>query len=102
MGCGIGDAQTQLLSAVDAKREELSQCYATALSRDANAQGTLKGWVHVEDKQGRVDSVEFEQADISDQQFHGCISASLTQIQLTQPPAANLKVEYTFEFHPEG
>ena len=101
-GCGLGAAQTELRTAIDAKQDALSACYADALGRNGDAAGTLQGWVHVEDKEGKVDTVEFDQADIDDPAFQGCVQSSLTGIQLAAPPAANMKVEYTFQFSPSN
>jgi hypothetical protein len=30
------------------------------------------------------------------------MSTTLTQVRLSEPPAANLKVEYTFQLTPQG
>ena len=101
-GCGIGDAQTQLRSAIDAKNQELDQCYAAALTRDRDAAGALSAYVHVETAEGRVNEVEFTGGDVQDAALESCITDSLTQVRLSEPPAANLKVEYTFQLSPEG
>jgi len=101
-GCGIGDAQTNLRSAVDAKRQELNQCYAAALTRDRDASGTMQAYLYVDSEEGRLTEVEFVGGDVSDPAFQSCMSGSLTQVQLSEPPVANLKVEYTFQLTPEG
>ena len=101
-GCGIGDSQAQLRSAIDAKNQELDQCYAGALARDRDAAGSLSAYVHVDHAEGRVNQVEFTGGDGRDPSLESCISDSLTRVQLTEPPAANLKVAYTFQLTPEG
>ncbi len=101
-GCGIGDAQRHLRSAVDAKSQELDQCYAQALTRNRDAAGTLNANLHVGASDGRVDQVEFVGGDVRDPELQSCMTATLTQVQLPEPPAANLKVEYTFQLAPEG
>lgn len=100
-GCGIGDAQARLRTAVDAKNEELSACYAGALERNRNAAGTIRATLHVEDDVGRVNQVEIEQSDLTDQAFQACMTDSLQSIQLEEAPAANLEVKYTFQFTPQ-
>ena len=100
LGCGIGDAQTQLRSAIDAKQGELDQCYAEALGRDRSATGEMHLWVHVEDAAGRVDDVEVDQSDVNDEALQTCVSGVLTGIQLDKAPAANLRVEYTVRLQP--
>jgi hypothetical protein len=102
VGCGIGDAQTHLRTAVDAKREELNRCYADTLTRDASAAGSMHLWVHVESDQGRVDNVEVANSDIQDQTLNTCVSSTLQGIQLDEAPSAQLRVEYTLLFQPEG
>ncbi len=101
-GCGIGNAQQQLRSAVDAKSQELDQCYADALTRDRDAAGSLTAYLHVDTDEGRIQEVEFTGGDVNDAQLQSCMSTTLTQVQLTEPPAANLKVEYTFQLTPQG
>lgn len=101
-GCGVGDSQTRLRSAVDAKTPELNQCYAAALERDARTSGTMQAWLYVEDEQGRLERVEFSGGDVHDQALQSCMSDSLSQVQLEEAPPTNLKVEYTFQLQPQG
>jgi hypothetical protein len=101
-GCGIGNAQQQLRSAVDAKSQELDQCYADALTRDRDAAGFLNAYLHVDTEEGRIREVEFTSGDVNDPALQSCMSTTLTQVRLAEPPAANLKVEYTFQLTPQG
>lgn len=96
-GCGAGDAQTRLRSAVDAKSPELNQCYAAALERDAQTSGRLQAWLYVEDAEGRLERVEFTGGDVRDQALQSCMSDTLTQVQIDEAPPVNLKVDYTFQ-----
>jgi hypothetical protein len=100
-GCGVGDSQTRLRTAIDAKNQELSQCYGAALGRDPATAGTMQAWIHVEDQQGRVDNVEFSGGDVNDPTLQSCMTDALTQVQLAEAPPANLKVEYTFQLTPQ-
>lgn len=101
-GCGIGDAQTRVRSAVDARSPDLNQCYAAALTRDASTSGTMSAWVYVESNEGRVERVEFEPGEVSDPTLQSCMNEALTQIRLDEPPAANLKIQYSFQLTPAG
>ena len=100
-GCGVGDAQTRLRSAVDAKNAELNQCYAQALERDRNTSGTMQAWLHVSDQTGRLEQVEFTEG-VQDPGLQSCMTNTLTQVQLEDTPPANLKVEYTFQLERQG
>ena len=99
-GCGIGDSQTRLRTAVDERQDALSSCYADALTRNPSAQGTVQARLHVEDDQGRIDRVEIVRSDIADDQFHTCFTQALQQVQLSEAPPANLDVAYTFQLRP--
>lgn len=99
-GCGVGDAQTRVRSAVDARNPELNQCYASALERDRNTSGNMRAWIYVEDEQGRIERVEFTEG-VQDQQLQACMEGTLQQVQLEEAPPANLKIEYTFDLQPQ-
>jgi hypothetical protein len=101
VGCGIGDAQLHLRSAVDAKQAELSACYAQALARNTNAAGDVQVWVHVESVEGRVHTLQFAQSAIQDEALQTCVRSVLTQVRLSVPPAADLQVAYVFRFTPQ-
>lgn len=100
LGCGIGDAQQRLRTAVDAKEKSLDECYAQALERNEGAQGDMSIWVHVSSDTGRVDSVEVSQSEITDGALQKCVETTLVGLALVPPPKANLKVEYTLRFVP--
>ncbi|MBI2896863.1 MAG: AgmX/PglI C-terminal domain-containing protein [Deltaproteobacteria bacterium] len=102
VGCGIGDAQNHLRTAVDEKREELNRCYGETLARDASAAGQMQLWVHVESDRGQVDAVEVQRSDIQDEGLGSCVTTTLQSIQLPEAPSAALRVEYTLLFQPEG
>lgn len=101
-GCGIGDSQRHLRTAVDARQDALESCYASALERDAGAAGSVQAWLYVEDEAGRIERVEVVESDLSDDQLHACMDEALRQVQLAETPPANLKVEYTFQFQPRN
>lgn len=98
--CGIGDAQQRLRSAVDAKQGELDQCYTAALARDESIQGRLDATVHVDRTQSRVETVEFTGGEVTEPELQRCFSDVLTDVQLEEAPAADLRVGYTFRLAP--
>jgi Tfp pilus assembly protein FimT len=101
-GCGIGDAQKRLRSAVDEKNAELNRCYAEALAQNRNVDGTLEANLLVNTTEGRIHQVEFTGGTGRDASLESCMVDTLTQVRLAEPPPANLKVEYTFQLTPEG
>lgn len=101
-GCGVGDAQTNLRSAVDAKQNELDACYAKALERDRNTAGQAKVWITVEKSTGQVKSVEQHESQVHDEMLFSCVENELTTIQLEDAPKVNLKVDYTLQFRPKN
>jgi hypothetical protein len=99
-GCGIGDAQSRLRSAVDAQKPAFDQCYATALERDEKEAGSLEMWVHVDKQTGQLHQVEVSDTSLQDEQLKSCVESALTTVQMDPPPKANLKVEYILQFRP--
>lgn len=102
VGCGSGDAQQHLRSAVDAKGKKLTSCYEDALQRNRSAQGTMKLFVFVEQQSGKVDKVEVQSSEIDDPQLQGCVKDTLTTITLPKTPKAGMKVDYTLRFTHAG
>ena len=99
-GCGIGDAQQRLRTAVDAKQAELDQCYTSALSRDESIQGEVDATIRVGKADGRIESVDYEGGQVTDAQLQSCMSGVLESVQLEEAPKANLEVGYTFRMTP--
>jgi hypothetical protein len=99
-GCGIGNAQTRLRTAIDASKPGLDQCYGSALERDRDAAGDMLLLVHVEEKTGRVAQVKVAKTAIQDAGLHQCVQSALEGVTLDPKPKANLKVEYTLRFAP--
>lgn len=99
-GCGAGESQAMLRTAVDAKSQELNQCYATALARDREIAGIIEADLVVDNFEGRVTRIEFTGGDAHDAALESCMSDALTQVQIAEPPVSNLRAEYTFELTP--
>jgi hypothetical protein len=98
-GCGIGDAQTRLRTAIDAKKPTLDECYGTALTRDKTTAGEMRLFVNVDETSGVVNQVEISSGP-KDPMLTKCIESALAGVKLEPAPAANLKVEYTLRFTP--
>ena len=97
---GIGSAQKNLRSAVDAKQPTLDGCYGTALERSNEASGEMQLNLHVAEKSGRIERVEVLDAGFADGELQSCVENALVGIVISPKPAAGLKVEYQLVFNP--
>jgi hypothetical protein len=93
-GCGIGDAQQRLRSAVDAKQDELDRCYTTALTRNENIGGEVDATLVVDE--GQITEVDYGGGQVTDPQLRGCMADVLRGVRLEEPPKPQLRVDYTF------
>lgn len=96
-GCSIGDAQSRLRSAVDAKGEEFNDCYAQALTRDQSIQGSLDAVLYVDKVTGAISRVEFANGAVGDGELERCMTSVLGTVQVDGDLKKNLEVSYTFE-----
>ncbi|MFW6051539.1 MAG: AgmX/PglI C-terminal domain-containing protein [Myxococcota bacterium] len=99
-GCGVGDAQQRLRTAVDAEREQLDGCFAEALERDRNLTGDMVLQLHVSRQTGEVEEVEVDRSDVGDATLEQCVRTTLAGVRLEEAPRANLQVQYTLRFVP--
>ena len=99
VGCGaVTPARRGLWSAVEAKREQLNQCYEQAVAHNPSAAGTMVMWLEVSEDNGQVSNVEVENNGVPDDSLAPCVTSTLQAIRLSEPPPIALRVEYTFEF----
>jgi hypothetical protein len=99
-GCGIGNAQARLRSAIDARKPSLDQCYAATLERDKGAAGDMRMWVSVDKRSGAVEKVEVLESAIDDPTLGQCVQDTVGQVKMDPKPKRGLKVEYTLRFSP--
>jgi len=101
-GCGIGDAQPRLRTAVDAKQAEMDQCYTRALAEDQSIEGQVEATLHVEGSTGYVEQVDFADGQVADPQLRACLTNVLQGVTLEDAPRKKLEVTYTFQLVPTG
>jgi len=99
-GCGLGDAQSRLRSAVDEKYDEYNQCYAQALVRDEGTEGTLDAVLYVDKVTGSISDVTFNGGAVSDPDLQRCLTRALGTVQVEGSLNRNMEVGYTFEMRP--
>lgn len=99
VGCGrVNPARRGLWSAVEAKREQLNQCYEQAVARNPSVAGSMVVWLEVSDDNGQVSSVELENNGVPDDALAPCVTGTLQEIRLSEPPPIAMRVQYTFQF----
>ena len=102
-GCGgIGKAQTNLRTAVDAEKPSLDRCYEQALVRDETLSGSMTVVMRVTEKGGTVESVDITSSTVDDPALNKCVESTLVGVQIDPKPKANLEVEYTLQFSPKA
>lgn len=102
-GCGgIGNAQKQLRSAVDAKKPTLDQCYGAALQRNKETVGDMDLVIHVAEKTGQVEKVDVVRDGVGDGELSQCVQSALVGIGVDPKPKANLEISYTLQFTPSS
>lgn len=99
VGCGrVNPARRGLWSAVEAKREQLNQCYEQVVARNPSVAGSMVMWLEVSDDNGQVTSVEVENSGVPDESLAPCVTGALQEIRLAEPPPIAMRVQYTFQF----
>lgn len=101
-GCGgVGKSQAQLRTAVDAQKPTLNDCYKAALTRDKTTAGSMEVTLHLAEKSGKVEQVDFDSPAVGDSQLQECVRTAIVGVQVEPKPKANLVVAYTVQFTPE-
>ncbi len=96
-GCGIvGNAQQELRTAVEARREPLATCYRELLAREPLATGGMRLNLDVRHEQARVTGIEVVWTELRDRRFTSCVTSTLRRILLPEAPTSNLSVRSTF------
>jgi hypothetical protein len=95
-GGGIGDAQTRLRTAIEARQDNLDGCYGDTLEHMPAAAGKIGLLIHV--KQGQVSDVDVTATEIEDVKLVKCVKSTLKKVALDPPPKSDFEVEYTLRF----
>ncbi len=102
-GCGgVGKSQADLRTAVEARKPTLHDCYASALERDKTTAGSMEVTLHLAEKSGKVEQVDFTNAAVGDDQLKECVRTAIVGVEVQPKPKANLQVAYTVQFSPES
>jgi hypothetical protein len=105
---GIDNSQARLRTAVDSQRDRLHRCYTQALVNDPDMEGVIRLLVRVPHRTDNIDSVEPSgESQLTNPDLHGplhrCVQRALVGLQIGASPIHDdLRVEYAFQFAPEG
>ncbi|MCY1008962.1 AgmX/PglI C-terminal domain-containing protein [Nannocystis pusilla] len=108
MGVACGDAQaTQgslddelIRRVVRAHSPEIEACYATALTRDAEANGVVLVTFTI-GTTGEVTAAKVGSSDIGDETLHGCMREAVQGWLFPRPEGGSVEVDYPFVLVPQ-
>ena len=98
-GCGgVGTAQADLRSAIDARQATLNECYREALTRDETLTGDLSLRVSMARSATTIDGLEVTHSNVDDAQLVACVVQALAGLSIDEAPKSALTVDYTVRF----
>ena len=100
--CGVGDAQSHLRTAVDARQASLNECYRQALERSEETSGVMHVRLHMPKGANAVEQVEVMDSNLGDEALEQCVVGALDGVRIDEAPKANMAVDYTFRFSPSS
>ena len=100
VGCGVGNAQGDLRTAVDAEQSSMNECYRVALERDESTAGTMHLRLHMDRSTTTVREVEVMDSDLGDSTLESCVTNAIQGVSITDAPGGNMAVDYTVRFSP--
>ena len=102
-GCGgVGTAQADLRSAIDAQQASMNECYREALTRDEALSGDVSVRISMARKTTTVSSVEVLESAVSDETLNACVEEIISGISIDEAPGANMSVDYTLRYTPSS
>lgn len=101
VGCGgVGTAQADLRSAIDARQTTLNECYREALVRDESITGDLQLRVAMAKSATTISGIEVTGSNVDDPILVECVTAALEGLSIDEAPKSALTVDYTVRFTP--
>ena len=85
---------------VRAHSPEIEACYATALGRDAEANGIVLVTFTI-GASGEVTAAKIGSSDIGDETLHGCMLAAVQGWLFPRPEGGSVEVDYPFVLVPQ-
>lgn len=86
--CGLGHVHRNLMDGVRAKQPELDACYEEALARDPATPRDVETTLRIEETEGRVVDVEYE--DLRHSPFRRCLTDTLLTVRVTPNPEVDI------------
>lgn len=101
VGCGgVGTAQADLRSAIDARQATLNECYREALTRDESLTGDLQLRVAMAKGATSISGLEVTHSNVDDPILVECVTGALEGLSIDEAPKSALTVDYTVRFSP--
>ena len=101
VGCGgVGTAQADLRSAIDARQTTLNECYREALTRDESLTGDLQLRVAMAKSATTISGIEVTHSNVDDPILVECVTGALEGLSIDEAPKSALTVDYTVRFSP--
>ena len=98
-GCGgVGTAQADLRSAIDARQTTFNECYREALTRDESLDGDLSLRLSLAKSETTISGVEVTHSNVDDPELVACIERALEGLSIDEAPKSSLTVDYTMQF----
>ena len=100
-GCGATlnpNTEGQLQAALEAKTDAFRACYATALEKDRETQGTVGLKLDLGADSGDVTASSVNETTIDDADMNQCVADSASDISLEEPPGVPVEGFYDIEF----
>ncbi len=92
------NTESQILSALEAKKGEFQACYQSALERNRDTRGTVTLKLKIDEVSGDVTSSSVEQSNIGDNPMNVCVSKAASSISLPEPPGLPVEGNYNINF----
>lgn len=90
--------QSNLHSALEAKKSEFKQCYETALQGDRDVKGSLKLHLAFQPKATQPHNASVVESDINDPQMKQCVCKVVRGTTTPAAPGKYVEAKYTVDF----
>lgn len=92
------NTESQILSALEAKKGEFQQCYVSALERNRDTRGTVTLKLKFDEVSGDTTSSSVDATNIADNTMNQCVAGAASNIELPEPPGLPVEGNYDINF----
>lgn len=95
------NTESNIDSALEAKRDAFKACYDAALDRNHETQGMIALHLSIDAQKGAVTSSTVAETNISDEEMSSCVARAAEDITLSEPPGVRVDGRYELRFELE-